>query len=180
MRLLALNVATAPVLAFAFPQAPQVLAQTYEDGSMGRPLQLDGGPAAGSDNPGQTGSRSEGGEPSAGTKSKGKRSKSLRDMHNARPPFGGYVEHFGGQRRDDARMLFQRHSADALPLRWGPARAKPPDGRVGAFLKTNGATPRPPHECLSVERISGVGILDSYARSRCAKRCWRGPAPIHF
>jgi hypothetical protein len=178
MRLLALNVATATVLAFAFPQAPQVLAQTYEDGSMGRPLQLDGGPAAGSDNRGQTGSRSEGSEPSAGTKSKGKRSKSLPDMRNARPPFGGYVEHFGGQRRD-ARMPFQRHSADALRLPWGPARAKPLDGRVGAFLKTSGATPTP-HECLSVERIGGVGILHSYARSGCAKRCWRGPAPVHF
>lgn len=94
MRLLALNVATAAVFAFAFPQAPQVLAQSYDDPSVGQPTQLDGGPAVGSDNRGpagsdnrgpaagsddrgQSGSRPEGTEPSADTKSKGKRSKRL-------------------------------------------------------------------------------------------------------
>jgi hypothetical protein len=175
---LALNVATAAVLAFAFPPGPQVLAQGYDNG-IGRPLQLDGGPA-GSDNPGQTGSRSEGSEPSAGTKSKGKRNKPQRDMPTPRPPFGGYVIHFGGHRRDHARMLFQHHSANALPLPWGAARTKPLDGLVGAFLETSGATRRPPHECLSVGRINRIGILDSHARSGCGGRCCRGPVPIHF
>jgi hypothetical protein len=86
MRLLALNVATAAVFAFAFPQAPQVLAQSYDDSSVGQPTQLDGGPAIGSDNRGpavgsdnrvQSGSRPEGTGPSAGTKSNAKPSKRL-------------------------------------------------------------------------------------------------------
>jgi hypothetical protein len=174
---LALNVATAAVLAFAFPPAPQGLAQSYDNG-IDQPLQLDGGPA-GSDNPGQTGSRSESG-PSAGTNSKGKRSKPQRDMPTTRPPFGGYVLHFGGRRRDHARMLFLQHSANSLPLPWGPARAKPLGGLVGAVLETRGATRRPPYECLSVERINGIGILEPHARSGCGRRCCRGPAPIHF
>jgi hypothetical protein len=92
MRLLALNVATAAIFAFALPQAPQVLAQSSDDSSAAQPT-LDGGsgsddgepavgsdqrgPAVGSDNRGQNGSRPEGTEPSAGTKSKGKRSKRL-------------------------------------------------------------------------------------------------------
>jgi hypothetical protein len=126
MRLLVLSVATAAVLAFAFPRDPQALAQSYDDSAAGRPPQLDGGPAgesdrgetsagpdsrgpaAGSDSRGQIGSRPQGTEPSARSKSKGKRSKRL----NTRPaPFGGYVEHFGGQRRDHAGLLFQRHFA---------------------------------------------------------------------
>jgi hypothetical protein len=151
MRLFALHVATATVLALAFTQAPQVLAQSHNDGNIGRPLQLEGGPAVESDNLGQTGSRSEGREPAIGRKSNGKRSKSLRDMHNTTPPFGGYVAHFDGQRRDHARMFFLRRSGDALPRRWGPARVKPRDGLVGAFLETSGATRRPPQVCLSVD-----------------------------
>ena len=70
MRLLALTVATAAVLTFAFPQTRQVLAQSHDDGAVGRPLQLDGGPSLGSDNHEQIGSRSEGAEPSAGSASK--------------------------------------------------------------------------------------------------------------
>ncbi len=56
MRLLALTVATATVVAFAFPQTPRVLAQGSDSGAVGRPLQLDGGPSLGSDNRGQSSS----------------------------------------------------------------------------------------------------------------------------
>jgi hypothetical protein len=52
-----------------FPPTPPVLAQGYDNGAVGRPLQLDGGPSLESDHRGQTGARSEGTEPSAGTKS---------------------------------------------------------------------------------------------------------------
>jgi hypothetical protein len=65
MRLLALTVATTTMLTFALPLTPPVLAQGTDDGAVGRPLQLDGGPSAGSDNRGQVGSRSEGAEQSA-------------------------------------------------------------------------------------------------------------------
>jgi hypothetical protein len=65
MRLLVLTVATATVLTLAFSQ--KVLAQGHDDGAVGRPLQLDGGPSPGSDNHGQIGSRSEGTQPFAGT-----------------------------------------------------------------------------------------------------------------
>ena len=174
MRLLALSVATATVLAFAFPQAPQALAQSTDGGGRGRSLELDGGPAIESDHPGQSGSRSQGNAPSAGAKSKDKRGKPPRDVPSTRPPFGGYVEHFGGQRRTG--MLFQRRSADALLLPWGPARAKLQGGLVGPFL-ASGATRRPPRECL---RIKGVSGLDSHARAGCGGRCCRGPAPIPF
>src|SRR5882672_5243087 len=67
MRLLALTIATASVLAFAFPQTPRVLAQGSDSGAVGRPLQLDGGPSLGSDNRGQSsGGRT---EQSAGVRS---------------------------------------------------------------------------------------------------------------
>ena len=66
MRLLALAVATASVLAFAFPAGP-VLAQGYDNGAVGRPLQLDGGPSLKSDSHGQSfGGRSESSERPAG------------------------------------------------------------------------------------------------------------------
>jgi hypothetical protein len=66
MRSLALTVATAAVLAFAFAQGP-VLAQGHDDGAVGRTLQLDGGPSLGSDNRGQSsGGRSESSAPPAG------------------------------------------------------------------------------------------------------------------
>jgi hypothetical protein len=66
MRLLALAVATASVLAFAFPQGP-VLAQGHDDGAVGRPLQLDGGPSLGPDSRGQSsGGRSQATEQPAG------------------------------------------------------------------------------------------------------------------
>jgi hypothetical protein len=117
MRLCPLNVATATVFAFAFPQAPHVLAQSYDDGAMGQRVQLDGGPAAGSDNPGQAGSSSESSEPPAGTKSKEKPSKPLRNRRNSKPPFGGYVEHFGWQPRYHAGILFQRHLRTKGPRR---------------------------------------------------------------
>ena len=69
MRLLALAVATASVLAFAFP-AGRVLAQGYDDGAVGRPLQLDGGSSLGSDSRGQSlGGRSERTEQPAGVTS---------------------------------------------------------------------------------------------------------------
>ena len=66
MRLSAITVATATVLTFAFPQISWVLAQGYDSGAVGRPLQLDGGP--GSDNHVQ-GGRSEGTEQPAGVRS---------------------------------------------------------------------------------------------------------------
>jgi len=70
MRLLALTIATASVLAFAFPQTPRVLAQGSDSGAVGRPLQLDGGPSLGSDNRGQSsGGGSERTEPSVGVRS---------------------------------------------------------------------------------------------------------------
>jgi len=69
MRSLAVTVATASVLALAFPQGP-VLAQGYDNGAVGRPLQLDGGPSLGSDSRGQSfGGRSEGTEQPAGVTS---------------------------------------------------------------------------------------------------------------
>jgi hypothetical protein len=68
MRLLALTVATTTMLTFAFPLTPQVLAQGTDDGAVGRPLQLDGGPSVGSDNHGRVGSRSDAIEPSASSK----------------------------------------------------------------------------------------------------------------
>jgi len=70
MKLLALTVATATVLAFAFHQTPRVLAQGSDSGAVGRPLQLDGGPSLGSENRGQSfGGRSEATEQSAGVRS---------------------------------------------------------------------------------------------------------------
>lgn len=186
MRVLALNVATVAVLIFAFPQ-PQVLAQSYDDSAAGRPPQLDGGPAAGpdsggpargSDNRGQFGSRPEGTEPSPGTKSKGKRNKRLQNNTRS-PPFGGFVEHFGGQRRDHAGMLFQRLCANVLPLPWGARRAKPLDGLVGGLVKS-AATQRPHHDCPSADRISAIGIVGSHARFGCGRRCCPDPAPIYF
>jgi hypothetical protein len=69
MRLLTLTVATAAALAFAFSQTPRVLAQGRDDGAVGRPLQLDGGPSLGSYNRGQISGRPEGTEPSAGSRS---------------------------------------------------------------------------------------------------------------
>jgi hypothetical protein len=68
MRLLASTVATTAMLTFAFPLTPLVLAQGTDDGAVGRPLQLDGGPSLGSDNHGQTGSRSEASEASTSSK----------------------------------------------------------------------------------------------------------------
>ena len=68
MRLLAFTVATTTMLALALPLSPQVLAQGNDDGAVGRPLQLDGGPSLGSDNRGQNTSRSEATEPSASAK----------------------------------------------------------------------------------------------------------------
>src|SRR5258707_15634878 len=69
MRLLALTVATASVLAFAFPAGP-VLAQGYDNGAVGRPLQLDGGSSLGSDSRGQSfDGRSKGTEQPAGVTS---------------------------------------------------------------------------------------------------------------
>jgi hypothetical protein len=69
MRSLAVTVVTASVLALAFPEGP-VLAQSYDNGAVGRPLQLDGGSSLGSDNRGQSfGGRSEGTEQSAGVTS---------------------------------------------------------------------------------------------------------------
>jgi len=68
MRLPALTIAAATALTFAFPHIP-VLAQGHDDGAVGRPLQLDGGPSLGSDSRGQTGGRSERTEQSAGVTS---------------------------------------------------------------------------------------------------------------
>src|SRR5262245_3094846 len=68
MRLLALTAATATMLALAFPLTPPVLAQGNDDGAVGRPLQLDGGPSLGSDNRGQNAARPEATQPSASAK----------------------------------------------------------------------------------------------------------------
>jgi hypothetical protein len=68
MRLLALTVATATVLTFAFPQTPQVLAQSRDDGAVGPTLRLDGGPPSETDNRG-SGARSEGTQPSTAARS---------------------------------------------------------------------------------------------------------------
>jgi hypothetical protein len=69
MRLLALTVATASVLAFAFP-AGRVLAQGNDNDAVGRPLQLDGGSPLGTDSRGQSlGGRSERTEQPAGVTS---------------------------------------------------------------------------------------------------------------
>jgi hypothetical protein len=69
MRSLAVTVATASVLAFAFSQGP-VLAQGYDNGAVGRPLQLDGGPSLGSESRGQSvDGRSEGTKQSPGVTS---------------------------------------------------------------------------------------------------------------
>src|SRR5258705_9765274 len=66
MRLPALTIAAATALTFAFPHIP-VLAQGYDDGAVGRPLQLDGGPSLGSDSRRQSsGARSEATEQPAG------------------------------------------------------------------------------------------------------------------
>jgi hypothetical protein len=65
MRLLTITVATAAVFTLAF--SPEVLA--HDDGAVGPTLRLDGGPSLGSDNRGQTGTRSESTQPSTGTKS---------------------------------------------------------------------------------------------------------------
>jgi hypothetical protein len=70
MRLLAVTVVSATVLAFAFPQTPRVLAQWSDSGAANRPLQLDGGPSLGSDNRGQSfGGQSEGTEQSGASSS---------------------------------------------------------------------------------------------------------------
>jgi hypothetical protein len=65
MRLLALTITTATVLTFAFSHTPQVLAQGRDDGAVGRPLQLDGGPSLGPNNRGPISGRSESTEPPA-------------------------------------------------------------------------------------------------------------------
>src|SRR5215468_8792597 len=54
MKLPAMTILTATVLAFAFAQTPPVLAQETEIGAASRPFPLDGGPSLGSDNRGQT------------------------------------------------------------------------------------------------------------------------------
>lgn len=68
MRLLALSVATATVLAFALPQTRQVLAQGHDDGAVGPILRLDGGPPVETDSRG-SGTRSEDTGPSTGARS---------------------------------------------------------------------------------------------------------------
>lgn len=65
MRLLALSVATATVLALAPPQTPPVLAQSHDDGAVGRTLRLDGGPPLEPENRPQIGSQNESAESSA-------------------------------------------------------------------------------------------------------------------
>ena len=67
MRLLSITVASATALAITFSQTPQVLAQGHDDGAVGPTLRLDGGPSLGSDTRG-IGARSEGTQPSIGTK----------------------------------------------------------------------------------------------------------------
>jgi len=64
MRLLALTIATAAVLTFAFSQ--KVLAQGHDDGAAGPTLRLDGGPPLGTDNRGPISNRSERTESPAG------------------------------------------------------------------------------------------------------------------
>lgn len=61
-----LTIATAAALTFAFSQS--VLAQSRDDGAVGKPLQLDGGPSLGSDSRG-IGAGSEAARPSVGASS---------------------------------------------------------------------------------------------------------------
>src|SRR5258706_16135367 len=65
MSLLKIRVAPAALFTLAF--SPQVLA--HDDGAVGPTLRLDGRPSLGSDNRGQTGTRSESTQSSSGTNS---------------------------------------------------------------------------------------------------------------
>jgi hypothetical protein len=62
MKLLVMTVATATILASAFPQTTPVLAQGTDIGAASRPFPLDGGPSAGSDDRGPSSEKSEGTE----------------------------------------------------------------------------------------------------------------------
>jgi hypothetical protein len=108
MRLLALTVATAAVLAFALPQTPQVLAQSRDDGAVGRPFQLDGGPSLGSDDHGQIGSRSERTEPSAGSTSQ--KSQTGIESTGDTAIHGRSKTHIGGRSRPRHRFVIHKRS----------------------------------------------------------------------
>jgi hypothetical protein len=104
MRLLTL---TATVLMFAFSETPQVLAQGHDDGAVGRPLQLDGGPSQGPDNHGQISGRSESIGRSEGSRSE----KTQTDIQKTgESKIRGYSHtHVGRSFRARHRFVFQRH-----------------------------------------------------------------------
>jgi hypothetical protein len=114
MRLLALTVATTTMLSFAFPLTPQVLAQGADDGAVGRPLQLDGGPSVGSDNHGssvgsdnhgQIGSRSQATEPSDSSK----KSQTAVEKTGEAAVGRRSKTHVGWRRRPLHRFAIRRH-----------------------------------------------------------------------
>jgi hypothetical protein len=88
MKLFVVTVATATVLASAFPQTTPVLAQGADIGAASRPYPLDGGLPAGSDDRGQSSKKSEGSEQSGDLSSEksqtvGKTGKTLFREHHA-------------------------------------------------------------------------------------------------
>ena len=107
MRLLRLTVATAAVLAFTFSQTPRALAQGRDDGAVGRPLQLDGGPSLGSDNRGQISGRSGGTEPSAGSRSSEKAQTDIEKTGESNIR-GRSHTHVGWNSRARHRFVFHR------------------------------------------------------------------------
>jgi hypothetical protein len=108
MRLLTLTIATATVFAFAFSQTPRTLAQGHDDGAVGRPLQLDGGPALGSDNRGQSSGRSEVTEPSAAGKSE-KTQTDIEKTGESKVRARSHT-HVGWSPRARHRFVFQRRT----------------------------------------------------------------------
>ena len=116
MRLLTLTVATAAVLAFAFSSTPQILAQGRDDGAVGRPLQLDGGPSLGSDNRGQINGRSEGTESSAGSRSSEKTQTDIEKTGESRV-HGRSHRHFGWNSRARHRFVFHRRGHHIFAFR---------------------------------------------------------------
>ena len=105
MRLLTLTVATAAAVTFVVCQTPPVLAQGHDDGAVGRPLQLDGGPSLGSDNRGISG-RSQGTEPPTGIRSE-KTQTNIEKTGESRIRMRSHT-HVGWSSRARHRFIFHR------------------------------------------------------------------------
>lgn len=112
MKLLALTVATAAALTFACPQTAQVHAQSRDDGAVGRPLRLDGGPSPPSDN---QGSRSEAAEPAAGTSST-KSQTGIENTGETPEARGRSKTHVGWRSRPRHRFAINRRSHHVFAL----------------------------------------------------------------